>query len=254
MNFLKSFCLTIVLALTSLSLSAQPIDPVAWKTSVKQDAEGVYAITFSASVDKGWHIYDLGPYEGGPMATTFTFEGEGFELQGAVEASVESVKQHNDIFDMEIGHYEGSVDFVQKVKAQSGTVINVMAEWMVCNDENCVTGERDFKIKLGEGAAPAVKAEVKSASEADGGSIWGYILSAVGWALVALLTPCVFPMIPMTVSFFLKGSGSVARGRFRALMYGLFIVLLYTLPIGVIIFLTWLIGGDAVTADIFNWI
>ena len=87
MNFLKSFCLTIVLALTSLSLSAQPIDPVAWKTSVKQDAEGVYAITFSASVDKGWHIYDLGPYEGGPMATTFTFEGEGFELQGAVEAS-----------------------------------------------------------------------------------------------------------------------------------------------------------------------
>jgi thiol:disulfide interchange protein DsbD len=61
-------------------------------------------------------------------------------------------------------------------------------------------------------------------------------------------------MIPMTVSFFLKGSGSVARGRFRALMYGLFIVLLYTLPIGVIIFLTWLIGGDAVTADIFNWI
>ena len=254
MNFLKSFCLTIVLALTSLSLSAQPIDPVAWKTSVKQDAEGVYAITFSASVDKGWHIYDLGPYEGGPMATTFTFEGEGFELQGAVEASVESVKQHNDIFDMEIGHYEGSVDFVQKVKAQSGTVINVMAEWMVCNDENCVTGERDFKIKLGEGVAPAVKAEVMSASEADGGSIWGYILSAVGWALVALLTPCVFPMIPMTVSFFLKGSGSVARGRFRALMYGLFIILLYTLPIGVIIFLTWLIGGDAVTADIFNWI
>ena len=99
------------------------------------------------------------------MATTFTFEGEGFELQGAVEASVESVKQHNDIFDMEIGHYEGSVDFVQKVKAQSGTVINVMAEWMVCNDENSVTGERDFKIKLGEGVAPAVKAEVKSAIE-----------------------------------------------------------------------------------------
>ena len=61
-------------------------------------------------------------------------------------------------------------------------------------------------------------------------------------------------MIPMTVSFFLKGSGSVAKGRFRALMYGLFIILLYTLPIGVIIFLTWLIGGDAVTADIFNWI
>ena len=87
-----------------------------------------------------------------------------------------------------------------------------------------------------------------------GGSLWGFVLSAIGWALIALLTPCVFPMIPMTVSFFLKGSGSVAKGRFRALMYGLFIVILYTVPIGVIIFLTWLIGGDAVTADIFNWL
>ena len=69
-----------------------------------------------------------------------------------------------------------------------------------------------------------------------------------------LLTPCVFPMVPMTVSFFVKGNENPARGKFRALMYGLFIVLLYTVPISIIIGLTWLLGGSAVTADIFNWL
>ena len=69
-----------------------------------------------------------------------------------------------------------------------------------------------------------------------------------------LLTPCVFPMVPMTVSFFLKQSGSAAKGRFNAFMYGLFIVLLYTLPICLIIGLTWAAGGATVTADIFNWL
>ena len=69
-----------------------------------------------------------------------------------------------------------------------------------------------------------------------------------------LLTPCVFPMVPMTISFFVKGNENPAAGKFKALMYGLFIVLLYTVPISVIIGLTWLFGGAAVTADIFNWL
>ena len=254
MNMLKNLFLTVVVAFMSLVAFAQPLDPVAWKSSVKQEAAGEYTITFKADVEQGWHIYDLGPYEvGGPMATTFVFEGEGFELEGNVQANRESKREQNEIYDMEIGYYEGSVEFTQKVKAEAGTTLSVMVEWMACNDENCVTGDRDFSLKLGEGVAKASEAKIESATEG-GSSIWGYIFSAIGWALVALLTPCVFPMIPMTVSFFLKGSGSVAQGRFRALMYGTFIVLLYTLPIGVIIFLTWLIGGDAVTADIFNWI
>ena len=69
-----------------------------------------------------------------------------------------------------------------------------------------------------------------------------------------LMTPCVFPMVPMTVSFFMKQSSTAAEGRFKAFIYGLFIVLLYTVPISVIIGLTWIIGGNTVTADIFNWL
>ena len=90
--------------------------------------------------------------------------------------------------------------------------------------------------------------------QSNGKSIWGLILEAILWGFAMLLTPCVFPMVPMTVSFFVKGSENAAAGKFKALMYGLFIVLLYTVPISIIIGLTWVFGGSAVTADIFNWL
>ena len=256
MNFVKSIFLTLAVALTSLSAMAQPqlFDPVAWSTSVEKIAEGEYRIDFKASIEEGWHMYDLGPYEGGPLATAFTFDPiEGYELVGAVTANKESVRQMDEVFEMEIGHYDGDVVFSQVVKAPQGADVKCMVEWQACSDQ-CVNGEKEFSIKVGNPAENAAAAVDVADTASKDGSIWGFILSAMGWALIALLTPCVFPMIPMTVSFFLKGSGSVAKGRFRALMYGLFIVILYTVPIAVIIFLTWLIGGDAVTADIFNWV
>ena len=89
----------------------------------------------------------------------------------------------------------------------------------------------------------------------EGGSgLWALIIEAILWGFAMLLTPCVFPMVPMTISFFMKGSSSPAAGRFKAFMYGLFIVLLYTVPISIIILITRVVGGDAVTADIFNWL
>ncbi len=260
MNKIKSLILMLVavLALQSASAQMQLFDPVSWSTSVEQVGDGEYRIDFKATVEQGWHLYDLGPYEGGPLATTFTFDPiVGYELVGEVEANRESVRQMDEIFEMEIGHYEGEVVFSQRVKAPEGAMVQCSVEWQACSDQ-CVNGDKDFSIKVGN---PTTAAEVdieQSVADANavtkGGSIWSFILSAIGWALIALLTPCVFPMIPMTVSFFLKGSGSAARGRFRALMYGLFIVVLYTVPIAVIILLTWLVGGDAVTADIFNWL
>ena len=260
---LNSILMTIVAVLTSTMVFAQPIEPVMWSSSVEKIAEDEYRITYKASIEQGWHIYDMGPYEGGPMATSFTFEPTSdYELVGGVEPKGDVKRHFDQNFGMEIGYYEDEVVFSQIVKSSVATIVATV-DYMACNDSNCITGDYEFKTKVGESAAVAPAQEVVApaqevvapAQEAGkGGSIWGYIFSAVGWALIALLTPCVFPMIPMTVSFFLKGSGSVAQGRFRALMYGLFIVLLYTLPIAIIIFLTWLIGGEAVTADIFNWL
>lgn len=258
MKLIKNLFLTLVLAFVSVAVVAQPVEPVFWKTSVEEQGEGVYKITFKASIEQGWHLYDMGPYEvGGPMATAFTFEpASDYSLEGEMTAEGELIKHYDDVYMMDVGYYEGSVAFSQLVKSSEGAVVKVAAEWMSCNDQNCVNSDKDFEITVGtpKAAADDSAKVVDAVAATSGGSLWSFVLSAIGWALIALLTPCVFPMIPMTVSFFLKGSGSVAKGRFRALMYGLFIVILYTVPIGVIIFLTWLIGGDAVTADIFNWL
>ena len=258
MKLIKNLFLTLVLAFVSVAVVAQPVEPVFWKTSVEEQGEGVYKITFKASIEQGWHLYDMGPYEiGGPMATAFTFEpASDYSLEGEMTAEGELIKHFDDVYEMEVGYYEGSVAFSQLVKSSEGAVVKVAAEWMSCNDQNCVNSDKDFEITVGtpKAAADDSAKVVDAVAATSGGSLWSFVLSAIGWALIALLTPCVFPMIPMTVSFFLKGSGSVAKGRFRALMYGLFIVVLYTVPIGIIIFLTWLIGGDAVTADIFNWL
>ena len=256
MKLIKNLFLTLMLAFVSVAVVAQPVEPVLWKTSVEEQGEGVYKIIFKASIEQGWHLYDMGPYEiGGPMATAFEFEpASDYSLEGDMTAEGELIKHFDDVYEMEVGYYENEVTFSQIVKSEQGAVVKVAAEWMSCNDQNCVNSDKDFEITVGVPVAAESAEVVDAAAASAGGSLWGFVLSAIGWALIALLTPCVFPMIPMTVSFFLKGSGSVAKGRFRALMYGLFIVVLYTVPIGVIIFLTWLIGGDAVTADIFNWL
>ena len=114
-------------------------------------------------------------------------------------------------------------------------------------------GENDGSLS-DESAAEGQQTAGSSSQANTPGSLWALILEAILWGLAMLLTPCVFPMVPMTVSFFLKGESTPAAGRFKALMYGLFIVLLYTVPISIIIILTRAIGGDAVTADIFNWL
>ena len=109
----------------------------------------------------------------------------------------------------------------------------------------------DFEVQLGE---PAVIEDASEQASAGGESLIALIIEAIIWGFAALMTPCVFPMIPMTVSFFLHGSESKAAGRFKAIMYYVFIIALYTLPIAAIIMITRIIGGDSVTADIFNWI
>jgi thiol:disulfide interchange protein DsbD len=136
----------------------------------------------------------------------------------------------------------------------SAPVAKVTVEWQTCSEGSCLPPTDDIltvKLPAGTGAAASAD-EVAPVKKEGGKSIWAVILEAIAWGFVALLTPCVFPMVPMTVSFFLKSKDG--KGKFYASMYGFFIVALYTLPIAVIILLTYILGGDAVTADIFNWL
>ena len=158
---------------------------------------------------------------------------------------------------MEIGVCDSGVQIAQKVEVSGkAPVAKVTVEWQTCSEGSCLPPTDDvltIKLPAGTGAAASVSSdEVAPVKKESGKSIWAVILEAIAWGFVALLTPCVFPMVPMTVSFFLKSKDG--KGKFYASMYGFFIVALYTVPIAVIILLTYILGGDAVTADIFNWL
>ncbi len=252
------------------TLSAQK---VTWSSDVEHIEGDVYRITITADIPRGWHMYDMGPYEtGGPNATQITFTpDDGVELVGEVVQVDTPVRKYDEFMKMEIGYFEKRAQFRQDVKftAEAAEVL-VSMEWMICNDTSCMPPDDDGLTVLllsDDAAAITTSASVATPSpgeaetatlsaieEGSAGSLWRMIVEAVLWGFAALLTPCVFPMIPMTVSYFLKSSGNAALARFRALKYGLFIVLLYTIPISVIILLTRIIGGDSVTANIFNWL
>ena len=253
----KLVLLTAMTAVFSVGLASAQDDkqPAQWKYTVNEVGEGTYEIVFEAAIDKGWHMYDLGPYDMmGPNPTVVTFENvEGATLDGTAYELDEPIVVFDEVFGMEIGYYENAARFAQKVVVNEPTArLTGYIEWMECNDVGCTPMQYyDFDIEL---SSDTVVAVADNANAAGGGSMWGMILEAILWGFAALLTPCVFPMVPMTVSFFMKGSENKAKGRFRASMYGLFIILLYTLPIAALIIITRWLGGDTVTADIFNWL
>lgn len=270
---MKKILLLLVAILGISTAFGQVVNPVKWSVkTVDSRAE------FTAKIDKPWHMYDLGPYKEGPNQTAFVFDlPAGVTLDGKMTHAAQPVKSYDDIFEMEIGYFVGTVTFVQKFKVvgDKPATIKANVEWQVCDENSCLPpDDKDFTFEIAPNAAAAVEdtviaevAEVMdqqpmpvstevsdSVVKDEQKSLWAVIVEAILWGFAALLTPCVFPMVPMTVSFFMKGSGSKSRGRFMAGFYGFSIVALYTIPIAVIILSTWILGGDAVTADIFNWL
>lgn len=251
MKILRNFLL-MLLCIVPMTTIAQE-NTVKWSQTVTESGDGNYTVQMKAQMADGWHIYDLGPYEF-ITATSLKFEpSEGVKAVGEMRVLSKAVRHMDDIFGIEIGYFEKEALFEQDFEGEGD--VKVAIEYMACNDTNCTPpAEEEVIVTLGK-ATDATKAEVKAVKDAAGdGSLWSLIIEAILWGFAALLTPCVFPMVPMTVSFFMKNSGSAARGRINASLYGLFIVALYTLPIAILIIITRIVGGDAVTADIFNWL
>ena len=246
---MKLFRKLIILAalLTSAVSFAQPgmSEGITWTTSVQEKGDGVYTLVFTGNVPSGHYTYTLKDKYSATAINDLAVEGG--ELVGEVyEIGTPTVEEDGS------QHYYGKIELAQDVKTTEGAVVSGSIFSNICTDTTCSAQYWDFEINVG--GAAATYAAAGEETEKEGNSLWMLIIEAILWGFAMLLTPCVFPMVPMTVSFFMKGSESVAAGRFKAAMYGLFIILLYTVPISVIIILTRVIGGDAVTADIFNWL
>ena len=249
---MKRILLILATLLTSVAVFAQfaPKELVSWTTNVEELNEAdMYRVVFTGKIAEGYHTYTLTDEFSAtqimdPVVVDCEIAGAPYELSNP--------KEEIDEFGELAKHYYNEIVIAQNIivtgknPSFSGTIFTNS-----CTGGACKAEYYDFNVKV-EAIVSAADDETADKSSRKG--LWGLILEAILWGFAMLLTPCVFPMVPMTVSFFMKGSENVAQGRFKAFMYGLFIVLLYTVPISVIIMLTKMIGGDAVTADIFNWL
>lgn len=248
----KSFILLATLLLCAVGFAQE--STIRWKSEAKHIEGNRYTILFTGKIEDGFHTYGV---DNPDSPTCIEFESpEGYSIEGSLkELSTPS-------------EYDGTKVFYKEIKiAQDIVLLQDPAEikgelcWLSCTGTSCMSPEYlGFSVQVGSsiaarGASGNEAAAISSADDDSGsGFNWALIIEAILWGFAALLTPCVFPMVPMTVSFFMKGASTPAAGRFKASMYGLFIVLLYTVPISLIILITRVVGGDAVTADIFNWL
>ena len=238
------FLLSAAALLASVAVFAQK-PSVSWKVASEQVSEQAFRLTFTGEIENGKHIYGVNPGIGNPVEVTYTTAVTAEPLQ-----EVSKPQSYKD----DLVFFQEAV-FSQEITMEPGiSAVEGSISWQACTEDMCgFPEEQEFTVSLTED--PAHQTAIAEPEDESGhGGLWALIIEAILWGFAMLLTPCVFPMIPMTVSFFLKGSDNVHQGRFKAFMYGLFIVLLYTVPICIIIGLTRLLGGETVTADIFNWL
>ncbi|MEA1877550.1 MAG: cytochrome c biogenesis protein CcdA [Bacteroidota bacterium] len=222
---------------------AQILEPVQWTFKSEKVSKTEYDLIFSATIEDEWHLYsnDLPP--GGPMATVISYEStDGFELLGDLGVSPVPEDGFDEDFQMQVKYHSYSATFTQRIKVINNSPINITGEvsYQACNDETCVPGYNDFEFKLGEteqttdivaSDKSSGKTKIDPYAPVDLGSksLWGLFFIAFLAGLIALLTPCVFPMIPMTVSFFMHGGKNKRKSLFEAVFFGLSIIAIYTI-------------------------
>jgi len=280
----KTIALLLVMLLGSLNSGAQILEPVKWSFSKEKVSDNVYDLLITATVEKGWSFYAQDIPAGGPVATSFVFEpSTGYKLIGKTIQPKAKTK-YDPNFEMELSMFSDKTTFKQRVEltGDKDVTIKGYVEFMCCNDKSCLPPtEASFTYKLPvvkkaqEAQVAPVEAEKTEVATADSlpaktdsiavpaaetqpqeanaeensiaeeTNLWKIFVTGFLGGLLALLTPCVFPMIPLTVSFFLRSSGSRRKAIRNASFYGLSIIFFYVL-LGVGISL--IFGADRLNA------
>ncbi len=213
-------------------------NPVSWSFDHKKVGENTFELYFDATIKEGWHLYSDKIPDGGPIATSVQFENDpNIKVIKDFTPTREATKVFDQTFNMDLEYFGGEVRFMMKIEADPDVVgdLSGSVEYMSCDDESCTPPAlTDFVFNLGDTENTEKKTEqISIASDDDnkGGaqSIWIFLVIAFVAGLAAILTPCVFPMIPMTVSFFMRGGDNRRSAIKTALVFGASIVLIYTL-------------------------
>lgn len=245
----KIFTLFLGIFLTGIiSSQAQILETVSWDFSTEKISDTEVDLVFKATIDNEWHLYSQHFEDGGPIRLSFIFnESANYERVGEVEEITKAKTEYDDIFEMDIQYFAGEAILKQRIKIlnESAFTVSGEMEYQTCREGECVlfTPDFDFKINKGKEAAAVAEKPVKEKSNPmknphkEYSSLWGLFLGAFVFGLFALLTPCVFPMIPMTVSFFMNSSENRSKAIFNAIFYGICIIGIYTI-IGTIVSVT----------------
>ena len=277
------YLISLLLAAASLVMCAQQDDiktPITWDNSFEMVSDTEAVASFTATIDNGWHLYSTQLPDGGPSPTVVVWDKiSGLEPTGDLTPDHAPIEKVDEMFELTLSWWEQKVTLTQhfKVTDPSTVYLEGYVEYSSCNDETCIPPTKEPFTFSGNASAAttdnaseqdAANAQLSAASElpatwtpvdtsgaedSQSGSLWYIFLGGFLGGLLALLTPCVWPMIPLTVSFFLKKSGSRAKSILNASVYGLSIIIIYLL-LGLII--TLVFGASALnelsTNAVFN--
>ena len=235
--------LAVLFMLLSIAISAQIFDPVDWEFSQERISDSEIQLKFKASIEDNWYLYSQHINDDGPVATEFTFNSlSGYELIGEINEG-EPLEEFDPNFDMVLKYFKNEAVFSQKIKVTSAEDFQIEGNvyFMVCDEAQCLPpAVVDFSFNI-EGVDNGESISETSGIQKEKG-MWGLFFIAFLSGFAALLTPCVFPMIPMTVSFFTKQSKNKAKGIVNAIIYGISIIVIYVaLGVGV----SSIFGADA---------
>ena len=223
--------MAVLAGLIALCASAQGVISVDSKASVLPD--GNVELLLTVSLEPGWYMYSTVPVSGGPMATSFTAdENTAFTLSGGLQDVEEAHIKFDEGFGMDVKYFEGTAQFRQVIVPASQETFTVTGylEYQTCNGAECTLNESEVSIKVDPSAAPGEAAAAPSkGGKAAGQGFWSFLLIAFLAGLAGVITPCVFPMIPMTVGFLIGGGSTKRAGVLKGVIFGLSIMVIYTL-------------------------
>ncbi len=227
------------------SVSAQIYDPVTWDFSYEKKGDKQYELIFTASIEEHSHIYSMDIPDGGPIPTSFTFDTlASYKLEGKTYEVTKPLEVLDEAFGFKIKTFSTKAEFRQKITALESTFnVKGTVSFMACNNSTCSPPKDvDFSIRIAEKTVgKSISANSANSIDitpvrSDRGLLKFFLISLLA-GFAGVLTPCVFPMIPMTVAFFSQGSEDRSKAVFKALIFGISIVLIYS-SLGIIVSLT----------------
>ena len=226
-------------------------EPVVWETQLEKLDDTRFVLVFNATIASNWHLYSQFSNDQGALPTEFVFDSQGYKRIGEVEESL-SITDYDKVFEMDLTYFNDSANFRQEIVLEDETLSSLSVElnYQACDDKLCIFRSETFVFSFdgtvdnnvlttdarSQELSKALKLDLKKTeflatelSSEESTSNWNiFFLGFIG-GLLALLTPCVFPMIPLTVSFFLKQATTRRKGVYNALLYAFFIILIYGL-------------------------